>query len=322
MKTTLKTILLGAVALGLGTGAALAEYPERPVTVIVPWGAGGGTDTVTRILAAGLEQELGQPINVVNRTGGNGVVGHMAIANAKPDGYTIGACTPEVSYFKTLGLSDLTLDDFTIISRMATIPAGLTVKTGSYDNAEALIEAIKSEPAGTFSSSGSGVGGTWHMAAGGLSEALGQPATKIKFIPSQGGAPALQDLVAGGINLFTGSPIEAQTLADAGEVTVLAVLSDERLSSMPDVPTLKEATGVDYEIKNFFSLCAPAGIPAEVTAKLEQAGGVAHAGDAVQSALKERGITPVWDGSEKATAAVQSFAENANQILTNLGVAK
>ncbi|MCF3934604.1 tripartite tricarboxylate transporter substrate binding protein [Acuticoccus sp. M5D2P5] len=321
MKNTLKSLMLGAVALSLGTGAALAEYPDRPVTVIVPWGAGGGTDTVTRILAAGLEQELGQPINVVNRAGGNGVVGHMAIAKAKPDGYTIGACTPEIAYFKTLGLAPLTLDDFTIVSRMATIPAGITVKAGAYESAEALLEAIKSEPAGTFSSSGSGVGGTWHMAAGGLSKALGEPATKIKFVPSQGGAPALQDLVAGGLNLFTGSPIEAQTLADAGEVEVLAVMSDERLSSYPDVPTLKEL-GIDFELKNFFSLCGPAGLPDEVTAKLEEAGAVAHAGEAVQSALKERGITPVWDGSQKSTEAVEAFSESANAILVDLGVAK
>lgn len=314
---------LALTALAFSATAALAQYPERPVTVIVPWGAGGGTDTITRILASGLEQELGQPVNVVNRTGGNGVVGHAAIATATPDGYTIGACTSEISYFQSLGLADITPDSFTIISRMATIPAGITVAADSeIDSAEAMVEAIKSSEGGELTSSGSGLGGPWHMAIAGVAKAAGEPADKVKFVPSQGGAPALQDLVAGGLTMVTASPIEAQSLADAGEVKVLAVLDSDRLSSFPDVPTLKEATGLDFELKNWFALCAPEGLPDDVVATLEEAGAAAHAGEAVQSALKERGITPVWDGSQSASAFAADFSSTANELLTDLGIAK
>lgn len=318
----LKQIIAG-LTLALVPAAALADYPERPVTIIVPWGAGGGTDTITRILATGLEQELGQPVNVVNRTGGNGVVGHAAIGTARPDGYTLGACTSEISYFKTLGLGDITPDNFTIISRMATIPAGVTVAASSdYETASDLVDAIKSSSAGELTSSGSGIGGPWHMAVAGMAQAAGESADKVKFVPSQGGAPALQDLVAGGITMFTGSPIEAQALADAGEVRVLAVMDSDRLSSFPDVPTLQEATGLDFELKNWFALCAPAGLPDDVVAVLEDAGKTAHAGEAVQSALAQRGITPVWDGSQSATDFANGFSNTAGSILTELGIAK
>ena len=108
----LRRTLLGTCAavmtLGLGLTAAEAAYPDRPITIIVPWGAGGGTDATARILASMMEQELGQPVNVVNRTGGSGVVGHSAIASADPDGYTLGIVTVEIGMMHWAGLTDLT----------------------------------------------------------------------------------------------------------------------------------------------------------------------------------------------------------------------
>src|SRR5690606_40706567 len=101
------------IVAGLGVGTAQAAWPERPITMIVPWGAGGGTDATARIIAAQLEKELGQPVNVVNRTGGNGVVGHSAIAKAKPDGYTLGMLTVEIAMMKKQGLTTLSPADYT-----------------------------------------------------------------------------------------------------------------------------------------------------------------------------------------------------------------
>src|SRR5690606_40673937 len=123
---------VGGLALSLAVaGSAFAQsYPNRPVQMTVPWAAGGGTDTVARILAAGLEKELGQPVNVVNRTGGNGMTGHSAIATATPDGYTVGIATSEIASYKTLGLGDITPDSFDLVSRITTIPAGITVRAG------------------------------------------------------------------------------------------------------------------------------------------------------------------------------------------------
>ena len=106
---------------------AQGAWPNRPVQLIVPWAAGGGTDTVARIFAQGLQAEIGQPVNVVNRTGGAGITGHSAIATAAPDGYTLGIGTSEFATFRIMGQSELGPQDFDLLSRVALLPAGVTV---------------------------------------------------------------------------------------------------------------------------------------------------------------------------------------------------
>jgi len=139
--------------------SAQAEWPERPITMIVPWGAGGGTDAVGRILGALLEKDLGQPVNVVNRTGGSGVVGHSAIATANPDGYTIGVVTVEIAMMHWVGLTDLSYKDYTVFGQVNLDPGGLMVRKDSpYKTAADLLAAIKSQPASTFKGSGTGQG--------------------------------------------------------------------------------------------------------------------------------------------------------------------
>lgn len=312
--------LVLAATLAFAAAPAAAEYPDRPVTIIVPWGAGGGTDTIIRIFAVGFEEAMGQPINVVNRTGGSGVVGHSAIVNAAPDGYTLGACTSEITYFDAIDLAPITPASFDLISRLAVIPAGVTVAADSpFETVGQMVESIEGGTAMT--SSGSGLGGPWHMAVAGMMKTVGQPADAVQFIPSKGGAPALQDLVAGGIDMFTGSPIEARALSDAGEVKILAIMSDERSAAFPDVPTLKEQ-GIDWSLTNWFSLCAPKGLPDDVKAKIVAAAEEAHASEAVQDALAQRGITPVFDGPEEFTVFADGFAVEATGLLQDLGVAK
>src|SRR5450759_3150352 len=119
---------LAAAVLALLVAAAHAAYPERPITLIVPWGAGGGTDATARIIGALLEKELGQPVNVVNRTGGSGVVGHQAIASAAPDGYIIGLITVEIGMMHWQGLTKLSGASYTPIGLVNADPAGLQVR--------------------------------------------------------------------------------------------------------------------------------------------------------------------------------------------------
>nr|PZN82924.1 MAG: tripartite tricarboxylate transporter substrate binding protein [Pseudomonadota bacterium] len=316
---------IGGLALSLAAAwSALAQsYPNRPVQMIVPWAAGGGTDTVARIFAAGLEKELGQPVNVVNRTGGNGMTGHNAIATATPDGYTVGIATSEIASYKTLGLGDITPDSFDLVSRITTIPAGITVKAdGPYKTAQDVIDALKASKKDELSASGTGVGGAWHLAVAGLNKSIGLPADHVKYVPSQGGAPALNELAAGGLSFLTVSPIEALALAQAGRVKVLAVMDTKRLSSYPDVPTLKEATGLDWTFVNWFAFVLPKGIPDDVRTKLIEAAARAHARPEVQEALKARGITPVWETPEEFRAFATKFANTTAELLTDLGLAK
>lgn len=319
--------LLSRLAFAFGalvalSGTAAAEFPDRPVTVIVPWAAGGGTDAVARIFASGLEQELGQPINVVNRPGGNGVVGHTAIATARPDGYTLGVASPEIASYKTLGTADMTPASFDLFSRLAILPAGVTVSAESpYTSLDDVLAAVKAKPEGSLSASGSGTGGSWHVAVGGLLKAAGIEPTRVKWVPSQGGAPALQDVMSGGITMFTGSPVEAQALLDAGKVRTVAMMTAERVPTFPNVPTTKEAN-VDWQFSNWFAFVGPKGLPKDVHDKLYAAAQRAQARPEVQAMMKKRGITPVWDAPGAATAYVEDFARRGTAVLKDLGLAK
>jgi tripartite-type tricarboxylate transporter receptor subunit TctC len=312
--------------LALGTLVALAPgalaFPDRPVQIIVPWAAGGGVDTVVRTFADGFEKELGVPVNVVNRTGGGGVTGHTFIATAAPDGYTLGGASPEIAFYKAMGVADLTTESFDLFSRISLIPAGITVKADApYKSLQDFLAAVKAAPKGTFTASGTGTGGSWHIAVGGLLKSAGMEADRMRWVPSQGGAPALQDLAAGGLTAFTGSPVEAKALLEAGKVRTVGLMTAERPPTFPDIPTTREA-GLDWTYQNWFALAAPKGIPPDRRQKLFAAAEKAMARPEVQNAMKARGITPVWDKPGEFEAYVKDFVVRGTEVLKELGLAK
>ena len=191
----------GLACLAAALPAAAQNYPVRPITMIVPWGAGGGTDAVARIVASLLEKDLGQPVTVVNRTGGSGVVGHAAIASAPADGYTIGLATVEIGMMHWQGLTQLTGASYTPIGLVNADPAGIQVRADSpYKNVNDLLAAIKANP-GKFKASGTGQGGIWHLAIAGLLLDQKIDPAALPWVPSNGAAPGLQDMVAGGIEV-------------------------------------------------------------------------------------------------------------------------
>jgi len=262
--------LVRAVALvfAMSAGAAGAAYPERPITFVVPWGAGGGTDTTARYFAAGLEKELGQPVNVVNRTGGSGVVGHSAIATAPPDGYTIGMITVEISMMHWQGLTELTPASYTPIALVNADPAGFTVRSDSpFKSVKEALDYAKANP-GKLKASGTGQGGIWHLALAGLMNDAKIPQTAIPWVPSNGAAPAMQDLVAGGVDIVTCSLPEARPLIDAGKAKPLAVMDSKKTPLFPDVPTMKEAAGSGWTVSAWRGIAGPKGMPADVQQRL------------------------------------------------------
>ena len=186
----MKAILQAAALLAAFVlGSAHAQYPQRPIQLIVPWGAGGGTDATARIIASIMEKDLKQPINVVNRTGGSGVVGHDAIAKAAPDGYTIGLITVEIAMMHHQGLTALTPGDYTPIGLVNADPAGIHVRTDSpYKSVKDLLAAIKANP-GKMKASGTGQGGIWHLALVGWLTAMGLKPDHVAWVPSNGAAP-------------------------------------------------------------------------------------------------------------------------------------
>jgi tripartite-type tricarboxylate transporter receptor subunit TctC len=269
-----RNVLKGAAAAG-ATGLiaspaiAQAKYPSRPVTLVCPWGAGGGTDATARIIAAILEKNLGQPFNVVNRTGGSGVVGHSAIATAAPDGYTIGMLTVEISMMHHQGLTDLNPTSYTPLALMNEDPPGVQVKADSpYKDIKALAAAIKAAPEGKFKASGTGQGGIWHLALIGWLQAMGLKPNHVAWAPSNGAAPAMQDLAAGGIDIVTCSVPEARAMLDAGKAKALAIMASERNPMFKDVPTLNETLGINYSVGAWRGIAGPKNLPADVQATL------------------------------------------------------
>ncbi len=314
-------LLLGGFAL-LAAGAAQAEWPERPITLIVPWGAGGGTDATGRMIGSLLEAELGQPVNVINRTGGSGVVGHSAIANAKPDGYTLGVITVEVGMMHWAGLTDLDSKSYTPIALYNADPAGLQVRADSpYQSAVDVIDAIKANP-GQFRGSGTGQGGIWHLALAGMLNDAGIDPASVPWVPSKGAAPGLQELAAGGVDFVTCSVVEAAALIDAGKVRSLAVMGDERLGAFPDVPTLKEATGQDWKLAAWRGLAGPKGLPEEVTGKLVPAFEKVWKSAEFQKFMEGRGFGLVWKPEAEFAGWMAQSDADLGSVMKAVGLAK
>ena len=281
-------VLLGSILSCTPTGTS-STYPTRPITYIVPWSPGGGTDLSARALAAGLQKVLGQPVNVVNRTGGGGVVGHLALSQAVPDGYTIGAITVEITMMHWMGQTDLAGDSYTALGNLMTNPATITVKADApWNSLEEFVADMQANP-GKYQASGTSRGGIWDLARIGFLQKLGLPESTMPWVPSQGAAPALQELLAGGVDVVTSAIAEVDAMRQAGQVKVLAVMSNNRLEQFPDVPTLKEQ-GVDWSLGGWVGVGAPSNLPEEIKQKLDSAIQVAFTEPTYLDPMKKAGF--------------------------------
>lgn len=314
-----KALVIGVTAIVAAT--AFAQYPNRPVTVLVPWGAGGSTDYHARTMAALLEKELKQPFTVVNRTGGSGVVGHSAISEAAPDGYTIGTVTVEINMMHWMGLTKLTQADYTPIGLLNFVPAGVEVAADSkYKTLKDLLDDAKANP-GKLKASGTGQGGIWHLALAGMLIKSGMKADQIGWIPSDGAASGLKELVAGSIQVSTVAPAEASTLIKSGKVRLLAAMTPKRIPAFPDAPTLKEQ-GIDWELQAFLSLMGPKGMPKEAVTTLEAAVKKIIAGPDWKAAMDARGFPINHLGAADMGAFAAKSDVDLGAVMKAIGIAK
>ena len=294
----LASALLGLLSVVSVLPVAAQNYPARPITLIVPWGAGGGTDATARIIGSLLEKDLGQPVTVVNRTGGSGVVGHAAIASAQPDGYTIGLATVEIGMMHWQGLTELTSASYTPIGLVNADPAGVQVRADSpYKTVNELLAAIKANP-GKFKASGTGQGGIWHLAIAGLLRDQKIDPAALPWVPSNGAAPGLQDMVAGGIEVAPVSLPEARSLIDAGKVKSLAIMNDKPSALYPNVPTLKAALGSDWTMAAWRGIVAPKGLPAPIRDKLAESVRKVAASKEYNEFMGSRGFGVIYAGPD------------------------
>lgn len=315
-------IIGGAAGLlfAVAAGAASAEYPERPITLIVPWSAGGGTDATGRIIANELKELLGQPVNVVNRTGGGGIVGHQTLADADPDGYTLGILTTELSMYDAVGTSELTYADYTLIGLYNADPSAIFVRADSkFEDIDDLAAAIKDDLA-ALRTSGANFGGLNHLSWVSLVQGLGADVSNVSWIPTDGGAPSLQLLASGAIDVVVAQFPEARSLMDAGEIRSLAYLGAEANAEYPDVPPVKEALGVDFAIAGWRGLGAPKGLPDDITVTLVGAMEQIVASDAFNDAMSKLNYGVEWAGGDGFEAYLKARSVAFGDAITSAGL--
>jgi tripartite-type tricarboxylate transporter receptor subunit TctC len=266
-------VLFGVFALAAiwpASPAVAAWAPNRPVQLVCPWAAGGGTDRIARMVAVLLEKELRQPVTVVNRTGGGGAVGHTAGATASPDGHTITIVTVELAMMHWMGLTPVTYKEFTPVALLNIDPAGVQVAaTSEWKTLKQLLDYVKANP-GKAKASGTAKGGIWDLARAGMLKTGGLPIDAMPWVPSTGAATGLQELVAGGVQVVTASLVEGRPLIEAGKVRPLAHMADARDPAFPDVPTLKEQ-GINWTMGAWRGIALPKGTSPEIVAVYEKA---------------------------------------------------
>ena len=264
--TVLKMLTVGIALNFLATGqnvAPASDYPNRTVTVVCPWSPGGGTDRVSRFWAGALEKEFDQPFVVVNRTGGAGAVGHYASAHAKPDGHTIGMITFELSTMHRMRISRLTFEDYQCLLQVNADPAAIIVRNDApWQTLAEWFDEVRARP-GELRMSGTATGGAWDLARAGLLQAAELPIDSIVWVPHPGAAPSLLELMGGHLDAVCCSVPEVAPQLKSGQVRVLAVMADERMSDFPDLRTAREQ-GTDWVAVGWRGLALPKGTPPEI----------------------------------------------------------
>ncbi len=324
MKISVSAILSGVAIAALAfTGAAQAAWPERPVTLIVPAGAGGGTDGTARLLATQLQDELKQPFNVVNNGQGGGIVGHTTIAQARPDGYTLGIVYNYYQW-KMLGQADINSTLFTPIALFNVDPAALIVADNSpLKTAKEAYDALKADGGKYKVGCGGACGGSWHAANAELFIKYGIDARKPVMVPSGGAAPSLQDLASGGLDMVMASLPEAKALIEAGKLRPLMVIANNRQGSpFGNVPTSKEAVGIDYEGGAFRLVAGPKGLPADIVKTMETTLKKIWDSAEFQDGMKNRNFGLKWLNSTDTLAFMEAHEKSLAATMIAVGLAK
>ena len=297
---------------------AAAEYPEREITVIVPWAAGGGTDLITRFLADLMEKNLGKPVVVINKPGGGGLVGFKQLAAAKPDGYTLGITTNSMLLHKYAASSYLDWRELAPIALHNNDPAGFTVKIDApWKTIKEALDYARANPM-KMRVANSGPGAIWHVAA-----ALLGSKTEVQFthVPYGGANPAAVALAGGHVEATTASPAEVGTLIKGGKLRLLAIASEKRDPLFSDVPTFKES-GIDFVFGVWRCLEAPKGTPKEIISKLENSVKTAVNDPKFKDFMTKNGFGQAFMGPAESAAVMARDEKDLEKIVPSLGLKK
>lgn len=316
-----KSVAAPLVGLAFLAGSATAyadNYPSRAVTVVVPFLAGGGGDTLARVATHSLSNELGQTIVVENKPGAGGNLGTAQVARSAPDGYTLaygtnGTAAINHLIYKNPGFSQ---DDLEPISRLTTIAAAMAVNADSpIKSVQDLIAAAKQKP-GALTCGSAGNGTTSHIACEMFKQMAG---VNVMHVPYRGGAAALTDLLGGRIDFMIDVMPNLAGQIAGGKLRPLAVTMKERVPSHPDIPTMIEAGVPDYYFFAWDGLYAPKGTPASVLDKLNQSVRAALAKPDVVKSLTDRGATPAPTSREELREFIKSEYNRLESVVKVAG---
>ena len=321
MKKLLALVVALVLVMSMATIASAAEYPTKGISVICPWAAGGGTDAVLRAFCEAMGKDLGVTLTVDNRTGGGGVIGHQAIANADNDGYTIGMVTFELSTFSHLGTSPITYADYTPLCLVHTDAAGITVNTewakaNNITDVPSFIEYCKAHP-GEVQMGASANAGVWHIAGGYMMDAAD---IEIQMIPYQeGAATAVQNAASGFIQGVTVSLGEARAFIESGHLTLLGVMDTQRNSLFPDVATCQEQ-GFDVVYGTWRGMAVPKDTDPAIVARLEEAAAKAVEDEAFKTFMNNGGYTIAYLPSAEFVPYLENSLNAVGAAMESLGL--
>lgn len=284
----MKKLVLASAWVALST-AALAAYPDRPITVIVPYAAGGSTDVLARVLADAMGRDLGQPVIVENQGGAGGTIGTAKVTRAPKDGYTVllhnMAVATAPALYNKLGY-DVT-KDLNAVALLGDVPM-ILVRSKHFAPATLaeLTKAMKDKP-DSVNFAHAGIGATSHLCALLFAQATG---TRATLVPYRGTGPALQDMVAGNVDVICDQPVATGPHIQAGTLLPYAVATAARLPSLPNVPTFAEAGLQDFKLAVWHGLYLPGGTPPEVVDRLNRAARAALASPDVVQRFKDMAV--------------------------------
>jgi len=313
-------IVAAALAMSVAAGVAAAQspFPSKPVHIFVPYAAGGGVDILARTLGDVVSRQWGQTVVVENRPGAGGVVASQALVASPPDGYTLivvasGHATNPFLYPK---IPYDTFKDFTPISLLASSPNILLVRTDSpFKTLDDMIAQARSKP-GSLSFGHAGTGTSTHL-AGELLKNLAK--IDLNAIPYKGGAPSINDLLGGQIPMSFNNGPESVGQLEAGTLRALAVTTASRASFLPNVPSMAEAVP-GYDTGVWWGLLGPAGMPADLIAKLSHDFVAALNTDPVKERLSKLGASPIGSSPEQFDAKIRVDARKWGPIIEAAGM--
>jgi tripartite-type tricarboxylate transporter receptor subunit TctC len=297
-----------------------ADFPSRPIRLIVPFAPGGGTDIVGRTIGQKLTEAWKQPVVVENRAGGNGTIGANLVAKSPPDGYTLSMITSSHSVNVSLQGSkhpyDL-LEDFAPISQMTRQPYVLVLNPRvPVKSLQELIALARSNP-GKLTYGSSGIGGTSHL-SGALFCSLAE--IQMTHVPYRGGQLAMTDVVAGQIDMLFSTLLQSHGLIQAGKLRPLAVTTATRSPALPELPTMQEGGVPRYEVTPWYGMVAPAGTPPAIVNKLNrEIVRIVHLPEVIQKMATD-GSEPVGSTPEQFAAHIKSEVEKWQDLIRKTGI--